>query len=279
MSNTKAFLKYFGGKYKQAEKIKQLLPTGDRLIEPFVGAGSIFLNTDYHSYLLADINPDLINTFKILAAYQEEFIDRCKEYFTPCTNNLETYNYYRQVFNALDMQTISHDGRISKACLFVFLNRHGLRGLCRYNVQGEFNVPYGYYESIYFPEAEMKSFINKINSAEIVEFRVADFRETSTMARPGDVVYCDPPYTPLSATANFTRYVGEKFSWYDQIELFALCKKIKLELGVGSVISNHETIDASLLYENGITNMVKTFVNRSISYKTRVTAPELLACV
>ena len=278
--NKRAFLKYPGGKYKQLEQIKELLPNGERLVEPFVGAASVFLNTDYPRYLLADVNPDLINTFKIIAAYQEDFIARCKEYFTPFTNNLETYKYYRHVFNNLDLKTITHERRINKACLFVYLNRHGFRGMVRSNTKGEFNVPYGYYyDSVYFPEQEMVNFIAKVNSAELVEFKVADFRDTLNMVQQGDVIYCDPPYVPLTATANFNKYSGKAFSWYEQVELLSMCKKLKAELEVCSIISNHDTAATNLLYTGGISKMVKSFVGRSISYKARNPAPELMVCL
>ncbi|HBT98926.1 MAG TPA: DNA adenine methylase, partial [Sulfurihydrogenibium sp.] len=60
------FLKWAGNKYKIVEDIKRLLPVGNRLIEPFVGSGAVFLNADYKSYLLADINEDLINLYRTL---------------------------------------------------------------------------------------------------------------------------------------------------------------------------------------------------------------------
>ncbi|MCP3675531.1 MAG: DNA adenine methylase, partial [Gammaproteobacteria bacterium] len=57
------FLKWAGGKFLLTERIKGLLPSGKRLIEPFIGSGAVFLNTDYERYLLGDINPDLINLY------------------------------------------------------------------------------------------------------------------------------------------------------------------------------------------------------------------------
>jgi DNA adenine methylase len=62
----KPFLKWAGGKYRLIDRIQSALPAGNRLIEPFVGSGAVFLNTDYKSYVLTDSNPDLINLFKNL---------------------------------------------------------------------------------------------------------------------------------------------------------------------------------------------------------------------
>ncbi|MGJ8680650.1 DNA adenine methylase, partial [Paraglaciecola sp.] len=71
---TRAFLKWAGGKYNLIEAISDQLPAGNKLIEPFVGAGSVFLNTDYPKYLLNDINPDLINLYKIIKKSSDNYI-------------------------------------------------------------------------------------------------------------------------------------------------------------------------------------------------------------
>lgn len=62
----KPFLKWLGNKYAIIDRIKATLPTGSRLIEPFLGSGTVFLNTDYSDYLLADINGDLIDLFTVV---------------------------------------------------------------------------------------------------------------------------------------------------------------------------------------------------------------------
>ena len=61
MKKQRAFLKWAGGKYGLVEDIQRHLPPARKLVEPFVGAGSVFLNTDYDQYLLADINPDPVS--------------------------------------------------------------------------------------------------------------------------------------------------------------------------------------------------------------------------
>ena len=80
------FLKWAGGKYLIIDRIKNILPQGSRLIEPFVGSAAVFLNTDYQRYTLADSNADLINVFKQLKKRKLEFISFCEEFFTPQNN-------------------------------------------------------------------------------------------------------------------------------------------------------------------------------------------------
>ena len=59
----KSFLKWVGGKSRIIPQLLPHLPAGGRLIEPFVGAGNVFINTNYDSYILADKNKDLINVY------------------------------------------------------------------------------------------------------------------------------------------------------------------------------------------------------------------------
>lgn len=91
MKKNRAFLKWAGGKYPLVEEIRRYLPAGERLIEPFVGAGSVFLNTDYDSYILADINNDLINLYKIVKNETDAFIRDARELFIDEVNTSDVF--------------------------------------------------------------------------------------------------------------------------------------------------------------------------------------------
>lgn len=260
----KPFLKWAGGKVKLAERIKEMLPPGKRLIEPFVGAGSIFLNTEYDSYVLSDVNSDLTTLYEKLS--EPGFIEYVKTFFTGEFNSQAEYTRLRTEFNTTTDKTY-------KSALFIYLNRHCFNGLCRYNKSGGFNVPYGKYESPYFPENELKNFKEKSTA---VVFKNQDFRVTMNEAQPGDVVYCDPPYVPVSETANFTSYAAGGFSMKDQLELRDLAIQLS-EKGIPVVISNHSTAWTTEHYS---TAMITEFdVQRNISAKgdSRNKAKELLA--
>ena len=99
MKKHRAFLKWAGGKYSLVEEIKRHLPPARKLVEPFVGAGSVFLNTDYEHYLLADINPDLINLYNIIKQEPERYIEDVRRLFTPEYNNRAAYLSIREEFN------------------------------------------------------------------------------------------------------------------------------------------------------------------------------------
>ncbi len=247
------FLKWAGNKYRILEHIKPLLPEGDRLIEPFAGSGALFLNSHYPAYLLCDSNADLINLYEIIKQEGAGFIRYCKRYFSGAYNNPESYYAQRERFN-----TISHPRQ--KAALFIYLNRHGYNGLCRYNAKGGYNVPFGRYLRPYFPEKEMLAFHHKAQSA---EFKVCSFEESFSLARKGDVIYADPPYAPLTDTANFTGYSAGGFDLEQQLKLAELAEAHRQKQGA-VLISNHDTAFTRQAYRNADT--VKKFkVPRFIS--------------
>ncbi|GAA4900699.1 Dam family site-specific DNA-(adenine-N6)-methyltransferase [Ferrimonas pelagia] len=252
---SRAFLKWAGGKYKLVEQIAERLPKSDRLIEPFVGAGSVFLNTDFSEYLLSDINPDLIGLYQTLQRDPDGYIREAKKWFTAENNDKETYYGIRAEFN----QTHERWGR---AVLFLYLNRFGYNGLCRYNKSGGFNVPFGSYKKPYFPEKELWFFAEKAQKA---TFFCEGYADSMARARSGDAVYCDPPYLPLSTTANFTSYASGGFSLDDQALLARGAHEIAQEQGATVLISNHDTPLAQELYHAAQLESLK--VTRSISPK------------
>lgn len=262
----KPFLKWAGGKYRLVERIKDQLPPGQRLVEPFAGSGALFLNTDYPFYLLCDSNADLINLYRILKEEGDHFIEHCRRYFTLAANRAEIYYRLRDRFNETE-------NRVEKAALFLYLNRHGYNGLCRYNTSGAFNTPFGKYKKPYFPEKEMRYFAQRARRA---IFACRDFRETMAAARPGDIVYCDPPYVPLSSTANFTEYSSGGFGPGEQRALAKLAGELAGR-GIPVLLSNHDTAFTRQIYRSAHLTFFK--VRRFISCRgeSRGRAAELLA--
>lgn len=264
----KPFLKWPGGKYRQVERICKQLGEGNRLVEPFVGSAAVFLNTDFKNYFLADSNLDLINLYKRLQQEGSSFIKYCKTFFTKKNNCKEIYYKHRNTFN----ETVN--SRL-KSALFLYLNRHGYNGLCRYNSSGEFNVPFGRYERPYFPDKEMQFFYEKSDKAKFIH---AGFVETMNQVKKGDVVYCDPPYAPLSNTAYFTDYASGGFNWDHQVELVEWAGKLSRR-GIKVVISNHDIKSITDLYRKCGADMDQFKVRRTISCQAnnRIKVGELLA--
>ncbi|ACV57590.1 Dam family site-specific DNA-(adenine-N6)-methyltransferase [Alicyclobacillus acidocaldarius] len=254
MTVLRSYLQWPGGKSHIVTALRAFLPPGRRLIEPFVGAGSVFLNANYPEYLLGDANGDLILTHQMLQAHGEAFIEACRDLFVPENNTPDRYYELRDEFN-------STADPWRKAILFVYLNRHGFHGLCRYTRNGDFNVSFGYRKTVYFPEEEMRYFAEKAKQATFV---CADFRDLLERVEPGDVVYCDPPYVPLSRTSNFTEYAPTRFSWRDHTQLAGYAQALT-ERGVTVVISNHRRPAVESLYRGAEIHVVeapRNIVNR-----------------
>ncbi|ELI4236912.1 Dam family site-specific DNA-(adenine-N6)-methyltransferase [Salmonella enterica] len=263
------FLKWAGGKYSLLPELERLIPAGKRLIEPFVGGGSVFLNSDKHErFLLADINADLINLYQMLAIVPDSVIAEAMKAFRHL-NDAENYTAIREAFNAWQLNAIE------RAAAFLYLNRHCFNGLMRYNLDGFFNVGWGKYKAPYFPEKELMAFRKKSSAC---VFMNAGFERTLRLAGDGDVVYCDPPYEPMPGTAGFTSYASGGFSWDSQVALAESCVAAH-QRGAKVFISNSTAPRVIELYERHGFTLHRVNARRSISSKgsTRETANDIVA--
>lgn len=260
------FLKWAGGKRKIIEKIWEKLPEGERLVEPFCGSATVFLNTKYEKNLIADTNSDVINIYNQLQNDPEKFIPYCSKLFKVSNNEAEKYYEFRAKFNKTKSKQL-------RAALFLYLNKHGYNGLCRYNSSGGFNVPFGKYKNITFPERYLQEFSEK---SLLAEFITQDFETSFSMAQKGDVFYCDPPYVPLNASNSSFRYVEKTFSMEQQKRLAQLAEQTA-DKGIPVLISNHLTDFTKEIYKNA--ELTTFSVQRSISCKgdQREKAQEVLA--
>lgn len=260
------FLKWAGNKRSIINRIIPLLPEGKRLIEPFSGSAAVFLNTNYEQNLIADTNNDLINLYLQLQKNQDSFIKYCKKYFINENNVAEKYYDLRYHFN----QTTSKKKR---AALFLYLNKHGYNGLCRYNKSGGYNVPFGQYKKVSVPEERMQFFSKK---SQQTEFIISDFASTMENAKKGDVIYCDPPYVPVNDSNSTFQYEKNGFTMEQQKTLASLAEKTA-KRGIPVLISNHWTAFTEEIYKNA--ELTTFSVRRSISCKgdQRKEASEVLA--
>ncbi len=261
------FLKWAGNKKRIIDRIKSVLPAGQRLIEPFCGSAAVFLNTNYKKNIISDCNSDLINIYQQLQEDGNQFIDYCEKYFIPENNTPEMYYQLREEFNH------TKDKKI-RAALFLYLNKHGYNGLCRYNKSGGFNVPVGRYKNITLPRSRMQYFIQHAQNA---VFLLNDFETSISKAQKGDVIYCDPPYVPLNDSNSSFQYEKNGFTMEQQQRLAKLAEETA-NRGIPVLISNHLTDFTREIYKNA-SILNKFSVRRMISCKAdkRVKAQEVLA--
>lgn len=259
-------LKWPGGKYRLLPRIQRHLCRGQRLVEPFAGSAVVSLNTPYPAHWINDVNADLITFLRVLRDDGGAFIDHARQWFQPAYNNEAAYYEARATFNATA-------DPVTKAALLLYINKHGFNGLIRYNAAGLLNVPFGRYAGPAFPEEALRLMHRRLQGATLTS---QPFEAVFAGLQEGDVVYCDPPYVPLSVTADFTTYAAGGFGLNEQ-ERLALLATEAARAGRRVVISNHDTPITQHLYARG--RKYRFPVRRTISRdaSNRAEAKELLA--
>ncbi|MFC0180734.1 Dam family site-specific DNA-(adenine-N6)-methyltransferase [Thorsellia kenyensis] len=248
------FLKWAGGKYKVLDFLTPHFPSSDVFVEPFIGAGSVFLNTHYEHYILNDINSDLINLYKIIQNEAKAYIKDAEALFRPANNNPDTFYEFREKFN------LSKD-TYERAVIFLYLNKFGFNGLCRYNKKGIFNVPFGSYKKVTFNKEKILYFSKKAQNATFYNY---PFEQIFDLAPNNSIIYCDPPYAPLTEGLSFTSYHTDDFSIESQRKLIELAKKNSLQKKSTVLISNHDTpqtrewYDDATLYSHKVRRLINS---------------------
>lgn len=262
--------KWVGGKFSELPTVLEHLPHGKRLIEPFVGGGSVFTNAGFRHNLLNDINGDLINFYQTLQREGHSLVTLAYSFFKNY-NNADAYLEVREAFNRGKYDQLHH------AAAFLYLNRHCFNGVTRYNQNGEFNVGYGKYKAPYFPHAEMEAFLAD-DVLKNTSFVSGDFAGVIEAAGEGDVIFCDPPYEPLPDTEGFTSYSGNSFRFDEQKRLVSLLVEAH-QRGAKVVITNSGAPNIRELYERNGFKVHHMAARRSVSCKasTRVVANDIIA--
>lgn len=208
----KPFVKWVGGKGRLLGQLVPLLPPGVermRHVEPFVGGGAFFFGRTPQRALLCDVNGKLIRTYQAIKSDVESVI----EALAPLAAAHDKDRFYarRSAYNTGRHTDAEH------AALFIYLNRTCFNGLHRVNRKGEFNVPFGRYKNPRISDPDgLRSASRALRRTTIVR---DGFEGLLRRAKPGDFVYLDPPYEPVSRTANFTGYASGGFTQDDQRRL------------------------------------------------------------
>jgi DNA adenine methylase len=239
LHSAKPFLKWAGGKAQLLAQIAPYLPANYRTyFEPFLGGGAVFFYLRPQKAVLADLNPDLVNTFLVVRdspAALMEALDRHGEH-----RGSKDYYY------AVRKQEASSLSPVDRAARTVFLNKTCFNGLYRVNSRGEFNVPWGDYSNpkLYDP----KNILAASAQLQGKDILLADYRVACARAREGDFVYFDPPYHPVSVTSGFTSYTKEEFGDREQAALAQMLRRLDRR-GCFVMLSNSPTPFVRSLYE------------------------------
>ncbi|HDT5519393.1 TPA: Dam family site-specific DNA-(adenine-N6)-methyltransferase [Klebsiella aerogenes] len=267
-ARTKPFLKWAGGKFSVIDDVLAHMPRGRRLIEPFAGGGSVFLNAGFDEVIANDACDDLILTYQVMQCEPLALTDKAYAMFQE-GNNPDYFDKLKARFNKREIMT-----QLERAAAFIYLNRHCYNGLMRYNRLGEFNVGFGKYRQPYFPRAELEAFAAV---ARRCTFAVADCNDTVALAGEGDVIFCDPPYEPMPGKSGFTNYSGQSFRFDAQARL-AQSLKAAHQRGASVVITNSGAPSITELYTSLGFKVMPLRARRSISCAgdTRETVTDII---
>lgn len=268
------FLKWAGGKAKLAPRIIDAAPPGfARYIEPFCGAAAVFFALAERPVpaVLADANPDLIETFIVLRDEPDALIDRLRgmsHAYLASEPEARRETFYT-------VRASSPRTPAERAARFIFLNKTCYNGLFRVNARGGFNVPHGRYKNPRILDEELLARCSL--ALQHAELLTEDFAALCSTARPGDFVYLDPPYHPLSATANFTGYTRSDFGAADQLRLRDIFEALTRR-GVAAVLSNSAHDFTKQLYGGLGYGIEVVSMSRAINSRgsSRAPIPELL---
>lgn len=233
---SKPFLKWAGGKTQLINDIEKALPNDLKsekftYIEPFVGSGAILfwmLNNfpKIEKAVINDINADLINTYRTIAANPNELIsilEILQNEFHSLEGNEESKKAY--YYSKRDLYNTRKEEQSGQAALFIFLNRTCFNGLYRVNKSNGYNVPMGSYKNPTI--CDDKNIMAVSNTLQKVEILCGDFESTLDYANTKSIFYFDPPYKPLSETSSFNSYAKDDFNDSEQIRLRNFCKKLE----------------------------------------------------
>ncbi len=224
------FLKWVGGKRYLLNQIDVFIPNDfDTYIEPFLGGGALFFYLLPKKAVLIDNNPDLINAYQVIKENVEDLIRSLKKH----KNKKEYFYKIRSVDRNLEEYNKWSD--VEKASRTIYLNRCCYNGLYRVNKKGQFNTPFGKYKNPTFCDRENLLTVHKV--LQEVEIILGSFESCLKHAEKGDFVYFDPPYHPLSDTANFTSYTKENFGKHSQEKILNIFKTLD-ERGCKLMLSN-----------------------------------------
>ena len=201
------FLKWAGGKRWLIPKLIDKLPTFNTYYEPFAGSGGLFFAVEPKHAVLSDSNPELINCYRCVRDHCQSVIEILHKL------RVDEGTYYRvrdRLYHKSD--------KIKRAAFFIYLNKTCWNGLYRVNKNGHFNVPWGRWSrpvEVFDPD-QLAIASHLLKRAKL---KCCDFEVTVKDAKPGDLVYFDPPYITTYLNNGFIKYNSKLFSHADELRL------------------------------------------------------------
>jgi DNA adenine methylase len=261
----KPFVKWAGGKRQLIPILNKNLPKQmGTYYEPFLGGGALLFHIlterDRQSCGISDLNSDLILTYTTIRDKIDELINSLKTHSKNYKKDAKSYYY--------SIRESAPKSAIEKTSRLLFLNRTCFNGLYRVNSKGKFNVPLGRYTNPNIVNEENLRAVSHVLQSSKVSIQCRDFESVLKDVKKDDFVYFDPPYQPVSSTANFTSYTHKSFTFDDLERLADLCLKLdSKECKV--MLSNSNSKEVEDMFTEKQWKIKKIQANRSINSDSR----------
>jgi len=205
---------------------------------------------------VSDLNSDLILAYLAIRDKVTEVIESLENHSKKYQKNPSSYYY-----QVRESEPTSHIEKVSK---LIFLNKTCFNGLYRVNSKGKFNVPLGRYTNPNIVNKENLLVVSQVLQSSNLEFFCRDFEQSLHDIKRDDFVYFDPPYQPVSQTANFTSYTNRNFTDNDLERLANLAEKLD-SMGCKVLLSNSKSKIVENSFSSSKWKIKEIKVNRAIN--------------
>ncbi len=261
----KPFVKWAGGKRQLIPILNENLPKSfGTYYEPFIGGGALLFHIlterEYQKCSISDLNSDLVLAYTTIRNRIDELISSLKSHERNYHKDSKSYYY--------SVRESNPRSEIEKTSRLLFLNRTCFNGLYRVNSKGKFNVPLGRYTNPNIVNEYNLRAVSIILQSSNVAIKCRDFEAVLEDAKKGDLVYFDPPYQPVSDTANFTSYTNKDFTDKDLSRLGELCNKLDSK-GCKVLLSNSDSKQVADMFSGKPWETTRIQANRSINSNSK----------
>ncbi len=265
LATPKPFVKWAGGKRQLIPILNENLPeTFGTYFEPFLGGGALL----FHMLIerngkkcgISDLNSDLVLSYITIRDRVESLISSLKNHEKNYQKDSKLYYY--------SIRESNPRSQIEKTSRLIFLNRTCFNGLYRVNSKGKFNVPLGKYSNPNIVNEDNLRSVSHVLQSSKTSIKCRDFVAVLRDAKKDDLVYFDPPYQPVSNTANFTSYTNKDFTYDDLSRLADLCTDLNSK-GCKVLLSNSNSKEVADMFSSKPWKINKIKANRSINSNSK----------
>ena len=261
----KPFVKWAGGKRQLIPILNENLPAKfATFFEPFLGGGALFFNMltkyDNKKFNISDLNSDLILSYVTIRDHVDDLINSLYRHEEQYRKDSKTYYYSTRAKDPTNA--------VEKTSRLLFLNRTCFNGLYRVNSKGKFNVPLGSYANPNIVNEENLRVVSEMLQSSKAVISCRDFATVLEDAQSDDFVYFDPPYQPVSSTANFTSYTKQDFTFDDLDRLVNVCNELNSK-GCMVLLSNSYSKEVEDMFSDPLWKILKIPANRFINSNSK----------